>query len=218
MNVNNKGPRNLYIPGISNARDIGGYETNLVENGIIKQGLFYRSGQINDITNEGKEIVNKYLGIKVEIDLREKYLNTGPYINGVDYFPIPIYQNNEYERFENLEKEYYEVFTLISKADINPIILHCIAGADRTGIMSFALLTLLGCDYNTVVRDYLFTNFSDNGIRDASNEFNGWWEKLNQYKGNSKAEQCKNWLMTKGLEESKLEHIREIFIEGYNNN
>ena len=218
LNVNNKGPRNLYIPGISNARDIGGYETNLVENGIIKQGLFYRSGQINDITNEGKEIVTKDLGIKVEIDLREKYLNTGPYINGVDYFPIPIYQNNEYERFEKLEKEYYEVFTLISKADINPIILHCIAGADRTGIMSFALLTLLGCDYNTVVRDYLFTNFSDNGIRDASNEFNGWWEKLNQYKGNSKAEQCKNWLMTKGLEDSKLEHIREIFIEGYNNN
>ena len=39
--------------------------------------------------------------------------------------------------------------------------------------------------------------------------------KLNNYEGDTKAEQCKNWLMTKGLEEEKLEHIRAIFIDGY---
>ena len=218
ITVNNKGPRNLDVPGVNNFRDIGGYKTTLLKNGIIKQGLYYRSGQINDITKKGKEIVTKDLGIKVEIDLREKSKNTGPYIEGVEYYPIPIDLGNEEERFEKLEEQYYKVFTLISHADINPIILHCMAGADRTGIMTFALLTLLGCEYNDIVRDYLFTNFSNDGYRDANSEFNDWWKKLSQYEGDSKAEQCKNWLISKGLEESKLEHIRNIFIEVYKEN
>ena len=215
--VNNKGPRNLDVPGISNMRDIGGYETTLVENGKIKQGLFFRSAQINDITEEGKEIITKDLGIKVEIDLREKYLNTGPYIDNVKYYPISIDQNTEYKGIEQLEEQFYKVFTLISQADINPILLHCMGGADRTGVMSFSLLVLLGCNYNDIIRDYLFTNFSNNGVRDVS-EINDWWDKLSDYGGDTKAEQCKNLLMNKGLEESKLEHIRAIFIEGYKEN
>ena len=215
LKVNNIPPRNIYIPGVKNVRDIGGYKTYLINNGIIKQGLFYRSGQLNDITKEGKEII-KNLGIKVEIDLREKLKNTGPYIENVEYHPIPIDLGNHEERFEKLEEQYYKVFSLISNVDNKPIILHCLAGADRTGIMSFALLTLLGCDYDDILRDYLFTNFSDDGYRNPEEEFDVWWKKLEQYEGGNKAEKCKFWLMSKGIEEIKLERIRKIFIENYN--
>ena len=215
LKVNNIPPRNIDIPGVKNIRDIGGYKTYLINNGIIKQGLFYRSGQLNDITKEGKEII-KNLGIKVEIDLREKLKNTGPYIENVEYHPIPIDLGNHEERFEKLEEQYYKVFSLISNVDNKPIILHCLAGADRTGIMSFALLTLLGCDYDDILRDYLFTNFSDDGYRNPEEEFDVWWKKLEQYEGGNKAEKCKFWLMSKGIEEIKLERIRKIFIENYN--
>ena len=215
LKVNNIPPRNIDIPGVKNVRDIGGYKTYLINNGIIKQGLFYRSGQLNDITKEGKEII-KNLGIKVEIDLREKLKNTGPYIENVEYHPIPIDLGNHEERFEKLEEQYYKVFSLISNVDNKPIILHCLAGADRTGIMSFALLTLLGCDYDDILRDYLFTNFSDDGYRNPEEEFDVWWKKLEQYEGGNKAEKCKFWLMSKGIEEIKLERIRKIFIENYN--
>ena len=215
LTVNDKPPRNLDIPEISNMRDIGGYKTTLIKDGIIKQGLYYRSAQIDSIKEEGKKILTEKLGIKIEIDLRESSKNTGPYVDGIEYHPIPIPPYTEYKRFEEFEEEYYKIFTLISQADKNPIILHCIQGADRTGIMTFALLVLLGCDYNDVAKDYLFTNFSNQGFRNINSEFNKWWEKLNYYEGNTKADQCKNWLMSKGLEESKLEHIREIFIDGY---
>ena len=196
-------------------RDIGGYKTTLVENGIIKQGLYYRSANLDYISEEGKKILKEKLGIKVEIDLREKNKHKGTYIDGIKYYMISIDPYAEDIRFDKIEKQYYKIFTLISQADKNPIVLHCEQGADRTGVMTFALLILLGCEYNDVAKDYLFTNFSKQGYRSINYEFNIWWEKLSYYEGKTKAEQCKNWLMSKGLEESKLEHIRSIFIDGY---
>ena len=38
--------------------------------------------------------------------------------------------------------------------------LHCFAGADRTGVMTFALLSLLGLEYKDIINDYAFTSFS----------------------------------------------------------
>ena len=215
LTVNTIGPRNLDIPGVDNSRDIGGYKTTLVDNGITKQGLYFRTAQIDDINEEGKRILIEDLGIKVEIDLRDSYLNTGPYVDGIQYYPIPIPANTESERFEKFEKEYFEVFNLIANADKNPIILHCVAGADRTGIMSFALMTLLGCEYKDIMKDYLFTNFSTHGMRSINSEFIHWWEKLDLYEGDTKADRCKSWLMSKGIEEETLEHIRAIFIDNY---
>ena len=69
-------PRNIEVGGVVNFRDIGGWKTSLVENGYIKQGLYYRCGEFNktnaanakNITAEGKALV-KELGIKVDIDI-----------------------------------------------------------------------------------------------------------------------------------------------------
>ena len=210
------GLRNVEIPGVDNSRDIGGYKTSLVENGTIKQGLYYRTAQLDDITTEGKKILRDNLGVKVEIDLRDSRYNKGPYVDGIEYHPIPIpHYSKRKARFDEFHKEYYNVFDLISEADKKPIALHCEHGASRTGIMSFALLALLGCEYNDIARDYLFTNFANQNQKDINTDFKGWWDKLNNIEGDSTAEKAKKWLLTKGIEEEKLERIREIFIEGY---
>ena len=219
LTINNIPPRNIDIPGVDNVRDIGGYKTNLIENGKIKQGLYYRSAKINDITKEGKNLLIKDLGIKVEIDIREKSKNTGPYVDGVEYYAIPITSySSKRSRFDEYKTEYQKIFNLISESDKRPVILHCNHGASRTGIMTLALLTLLGCEYKDIAKDYLFTNFANQKKRDINTYFNYWWDRLDKYEGETKAEKCKNWLMSKGIEESKLENIRAIFIDGYKKN
>ena len=216
LTVNTLPPRNLDIPGVDNCRDIGGVKTTLIENGMIKQGLYYRTAAIDYVEEEGKRIIREDLGIKVEIDLRDEVLEEyGPYVEGLEYHYIPMTSANGYNRFELFEEEYRKVYSLMANADNKPIALHCAAGADRTGIMTFSLLTLLGCEFNDIKRDYLFTNFGVQGERNINSEFMGWWDKLDLYEGDTKAEKCKNWLLSKGIEEETLEHIREIFIDGY---
>ena len=216
LTINNLPPRNLDIPGVDNARDIGGYKTTLIENGIINQGLYYRTAQLDKIENEGKKLLTKDFGVKVEIDLRPNHLNTGSHVEGLQYNHWAISSSsNKDTRFNKFNGTYINVFNLISEADKNPIVLHCTHGRTRTGIMSFALLTLLGCEFKDIAKDYLFTNFGDQEKRDIETEFIYWWNSLDKFEGETMAEKSKNWLMSKGIEESKLEHIRAIFINGY---
>ena len=107
----------------------------------------------------------------------------------------------------------------MSEADKYPVMLHCYAGADRTGVMSFALLALLGVEYKDIARDYAFTSFGVQGARYVKgSQLETWIKKLEKFEGKNLAEKCKNWLMKKGIKERVLEHIREIFIDGYNAN
>ena len=217
--VNNLPPRNLDIPGVDNARDLGGYKTILVENGVVNQGLIYRTAKIDHIKKEGKKILLEDFGIKIEIDLREAKWNTGtPFLGEIEYYAIPIPTGTKAIRFDEFDEIYKKVYNFISEADKKPILLHCTAGADRTGLMSFSLLSLLGCEYKDIAKDYLFTNFGHQGKRELDTEFKIWWKKLQDFEGKTTAEKCKNWLMKKGIEESTIEHIRAIFIDGYKEN
>jgi hypothetical protein len=215
LTVNNLPPRNLDIPGLDNVRDIGGYKTYLKRGAVIKQGLYYRTARFEDLKEEGKKIILKDLGIKREINLRGT--NYDPKIEGISYHFIPITKSNGNTRFDKYSQEYKKVFQLLSEADKYPVMLHCYAGADRTGVMSFALLTLLGAEYKDIAKDYAFTSFGVQGARYVKgSQFETWMKKLEKFEGKNLAEKCKNWLMKKGIKERILEHIREIFIEGYN--
>ena len=215
--VADRGPRNLYVPGLSNVRDIGGYDSYLFDGAKINQGLYIRGAKIDTITDEGKEVLRDDLGIRVEIDMRDSNQCKGPYVDGIDYVPASIPSGTESRRFEEFADVYKKIFGYIVNADENPIYLHCTAGADRTGIVSFMLMTVCGAEYNDIARDYLFTNFSTQGSRfsNFTSEFKQWWSKLDRFEGDTKAEKAKQWLISKGITAEQVEHIREIFVEGY---
>ena len=223
-------PRNIEVGGVVNFRDIGGWRTSLVEGGYVKQGLYYRCGEFNhtnavnskNINDEGKALI-KELGIKVDIDMRDSYRVSA--LNGVspassDDWELEVVDGSipsgtESTRFSGFADVYKRIFDKIAEADEAPIALHCANGADRTGIVCYFLLALLGVSEEDCGRDYSFTRFAGERDVDHTVEFDGWVSATKALEGDTLAEKMKNHLLSKGIEEETLEHIREIFIPGY---
>ena len=142
-------PRFIKADNISNMRDLGGYKT--LDGKYIKQGIVYRSGQLEDANESGRDVVLNQLGIKTDLDLRGAA--GGSAIPGLNKISIPL-------------KWYQHIFDEANKADVKrtmlafadennyPILFHCSLGRDRTGTTAFLLLALCGVDEETIVRDY----------------------------------------------------------------
>ena len=186
------GPRNIYVDGVENFRDIGGYGT--ITNGayktFIKQGMLYRSGRFNDdkeevvkpsITEAGIYEVNNHLKIKTEIDLRRTSNNevgglTNKSVLGdnVNYIQLPMaYGGNNILTFTGkLSGDDYEYdnpamikrfFEILADKNNYPIDFHCSIGKDRTGCLAYLVETLLRYG-EFAFRDYMFTNFANAGM------------------------------------------------------
>lgn len=236
--VDETAPRFIHVDGVINFRDSGGWKSSLVPNGVTKQGMYYRCAQFNNgntknITEEGMKTI-KELNIKVDIDMRDSYNvpETSP-INTEDH-PVEIMKasvasSTEDGRWEgthrldtNIAATYKKIFEAIAVADEKPIALHCTHGADRTGIVSWFLLGLLGVSKEDCARDYVMTRFAGEravlAVDDSSgkSEIAKWNAKTEALEGATWADKTYKHLNEDfGIEADTLETIREKFVEGY---
>ena len=174
----NKGPRNIYVDGVRNVRDLGGY-------GYIKQGMLYRGGAFEsmdedthkvtvNITKKGKDTVRNVLKIKTEVDVRKNLSESGwiencqlesSTVEGVNYVALPMYyggQNVLTYKDDNYDDPaaIKQFFSILAKEDSYPVYFHCSHGKDRTGGLAYVVEALLGMDEESMFRDYLFSNFA----------------------------------------------------------
>ena len=220
-------PRNVRVGGVINFRDCGGWKTTLVQNGVVKQGLYYRCAQFNSITAAGKAAI-KELGIKVDIDMRDSYSvpNTSP-ASTTDW-PVEILkasvasstEDGRWEGYHSRDTEiaatYKKIFEAIAIADQKPIALHCTHGADRTGIVSFFLLALCGVSKEDLGRDYCLTRFAGERKVLPADEFDKWVGKTDGCQGLTFADKTYNHLKDDfNISVDTLETIREKFVPGY---
>ena len=188
------GPRNVYVDGVENMRDIGGWG-KFNDSGqyvtYMKQGMLYRSGRFNEdketevkvsITKDGLYEVNNHLLIKTEIDLRKTSTNEVGGLNNksvlgdnVNYIQLPMaYNGNNILTFKGkVSGDDYEYdnpamikrfFEILADKNNYPIDYHCSIGKDRTGCLSYLVEGLLGFSQEHMYRDYMFTNFADAGM------------------------------------------------------
>ena len=233
-------PRVVKVPNVLNFRDIGGWDTYLVPGQKIKQGLYFRCAQLNqagyssttsklDDAGLGKKAI-KELGIKVDIDLRDSSDVPSQSPATSSEWPVALVKasipsGSESVRWEggtysgtNIGNQYKTIFETIANCDTAPALLHCTYGADRTGIASFFLESLLGVSIQDMTRDYVWTQFTQGRnvkLTENNAEFPQWISKTEALSGDNFADKMKNHLMSFGISEHTLEHIREIFIDGY---
>ena len=238
-------PRVVYVPNVLNFRDIGGWESSLVSGAKIRQGLYFRCAQLNqsgysstrsELDSAGKGLAAiKELGIKVDIDMRDignqPSRGAGPSPANTTDWPFTfvsaaVPSGSEPVRWEggtyqgtNIADQYVKIFDAIANCDNEPALLHCTYGADRTGIVSFFLEALVGMSEEDMIKDYLWTQFTQGRnvkiLESEGAEFPQWLSKTNACEGATFADKMENHLISFGIEKAKLEHIREIFVPGY---
>ena len=227
-----KGPRNIYVDGVENFRDIGGW-------GYIKQGMLYRSGRFNEdkeetvkasITEDGLFEVNAHLKIKTEIDLRRTSNNEvggltdkSVLSNNVNYYQLPMaYGGNNILTFTgklsgddweyNNPGEIKEFFKILADEKNYPINFHCSIGKDRTGCMAYLIEGLLGFDQETMYRDYMFTNFANAGMCKLTDITDRYGKTLDEYpNGDTLQQKVYNYLHEEiGVSTNYLDSIINI--------
>ena len=206
--------RTIDIDGVSNTRDIGGFDTPY---GKTLNGLVYRSARLDDITDKGIAQMNA-LGIKSDVDLRnlnEGKENPSGRDNNYKYLCAPMYLSvfdvNVKENVKNIVK-------IFADPDNYPIIFHCSIGRDRTGSLSFILNNLLGVSQNEILCDYLTSFFSVAGAISISKETDDMFAALNSmylildgYDGANYAEKTASFLLDCGITQDEIDAIRDIF-------
>ena len=213
-------PRNIYVDGVTNFRDLGGWMT---EDGIsVKQGLLYRSARLSEnytasptITEKGRETFSS-LGIKTEIDLRKTSDNENGGLTsspgGAEYISIPFESGGGYLQ-KNL-KSFPSLFKVLGDEENYPIVFHCSIGTDRTGAVAFVLETLLGLSEDDIYRDYLFSNLGHiEGIR-RQKAIDDYMLYLERFPGTDRREKAKNMLLENGVGEKDIENFMMIMTEG----
>lgn len=220
------GPRNLYVDGITNVRDLGGWERE--DGSRVKQGMIYRCGRLNEssasspvveITEEGKRVMLDELGIWTEIDLRLVTNNeigsitSSPLGDSVNYYTCPMEWNVSNILTNNVEMV-KQVFAILSDEQNYPVIYHCNIGTDRTGLFAFLINGLMGVSEEDLYRDYLFSNFGNiGGSRSTSGIKNSYVATIKNSEGSSLSEKIYNCLVKLGVPSADLDSVIELLSE-----
>lgn len=166
-----------------NFRDLGGY---VAEGGMrVRKGLVYRSGTLAHITANDQALLAA-MDIKIVCDFRANDERArkpsqwhvesatefwcrdhpdsvgnlfsslaNPAASAQDALNVMcgVYETLAFEQAES----YREVFLRLADGQV-PLVFHCSAGKDRTGVAAALLLTHLGVDRETIVADYLISD------------------------------------------------------------
>lgn len=162
--------RRVLREGTFNARDAGGYP--LVDGGWLAQGHLYRSDALSALTqNDVAEFTR--LGIRTVIDLRDlRESAAAPDIIDhatVRYERIPVFEDRLFERdltaFPSLLGLYQiimdehipqvvRVLKLLAEVSDRPVVVHCTAGKDRTGLILALTHAIAGLSPQVILEDY----------------------------------------------------------------
>ena len=229
-------PRTIYLEGVSNTRDAGGYKTTDKKH-RVRQGMVYRGGMLEGITPAAKEKALKTFGIKTDLDLRAEatasplgntvnFINvSGPYYGGASTTGTGIGSLADSSRGP-WKGTYRDALVTEIRAFANPdnypIYVHCSLGRDRTGTLIFLINALCGVGEMDLFMDYEISFFSVKGCADnqtpsnmVGNNFGSMYNYLKNYKPGitSMKQQVEQFMLDIGITQDEIDSIRNILVE-----
>ncbi|MEU7000290.1 tyrosine-protein phosphatase [Nonomuraea sp. NPDC046570] len=173
--------RHIAFSELHNFRDVGGYPTQDGRHSV-RWGRLYRADSLGLLAGDDLGRFEA-LQVRTVIDLRHpfevEHRGRVPEADGLSYHNLPV----EVRRWDVtlfdpglgvgrfLADRYLEVsedgadllrsaIETIAVADNAPVVVHCAAGKDRTGLLTALVLSLLGVSREDVVADYALTGLA----------------------------------------------------------
>ena len=176
--INDYTERHYPFEGCFNFRDIGGYLNN--EGKKVKKGLYFRTGRQDRMSDKDLSKLSD-LKISTQIDLRkpDEVLDQGRgplEAMGAIYINISVIPEGGSDTLNKLVGDtgisgkrylgylefgptsWLRLFGILAEESNLPVLLHCTAGKDRTGVSTAFLLSVLGVSRDVIEADYLLTN------------------------------------------------------------
>jgi protein-tyrosine phosphatase len=166
--------RSIELTGVSNYRDLGGLET---ETGSTAFGRVIRGESPHNLSDSARQQLLAR-DVTTVIDLRsqtelEDDPNPFAALQGVNYQHIPLFaalqthDSSHQATFPPLETIYIAALELCQQAFVQvlteialsdgAVLVHCVAGKDRTGLVSMLVAGLAGATEAALLEDYALT-------------------------------------------------------------
>jgi protein-tyrosine phosphatase len=172
-------PRNLSWDGCLNVRDLGGF---VVDGGETRFGSVVRADSVSQLTPAGWQALADY-GVRSVLDLRGDHEREDdpPRELAVEVLHVPFMEATDEEwneiaeeleavakrpRVADATRDAYLIFLerfrsnvgaavkAVAHAPEGGIVIHCVGGKDRTGLLTALLLYLAGVPVGEIAADY----------------------------------------------------------------
>jgi protein tyrosine/serine phosphatase len=199
--VSEAGPRTLTWDGCLNVRDLGGIPTE--DGGLTRTGSVIRSDNVRFLSDEGWHALQHHGVVRI-VDLRfpEERQQDPPSDTDVEVVHVSVlgpaagegldfvaeleahldsvadvadHYAWSYVRFlERNHERFAAAIAAIAEAD-GPVVIHCMGGKDRTGLVAAMLLRLAGVSLDLIGEDYALSGDNlaptlDEWLESAPNE------------------------------------------------
>ena len=225
-------PRLIHLSRVRNMRDFGGRVG--LDGRRVRQGIAYRSAGLNanarkskskggmvpgkvTLTNASRAYAKGVLGIRTDIDLRTDHECFG--MTGSPLGPEVKWVHVSSSAYGGMAKDsakaaFAKVFRVFLDEKSYPLVLHCIAGADRTGSLAFILNALLGVDEEELWRDWEVTGFQSGNVKFCHRaRFDKLVKVFEAYPGATLHEKVAAYVKSAGFTDADIEKFRALMLE-----
>ena len=204
----------IILQATRNTRDLGGLP---VKGGQLRPGRLFRSGALCFVTRADVDRLNE-LHCTTVVDLRtaREIAKDGLDRPGLEIpRKLALPMHNSYGRGQQAYHSYIRegdsvvrsFFEMLGRSESYPVLFHCSAGKDRTGILAALVLWSLGAEREVILDDYLQSQRNAAGLIVKPE----WIGEVFQY-----VDECggiEAYLSKVGVSTETVERLREELVE-----